>query len=73
LCWLADESWRARLERSPLARPLGEPELDRLTALRQLEGLRAWLFRTATREAYRMRKLRGDEVTWTRPSFPSKL
>jgi hypothetical protein len=30
LCWAADESWRARLERSQLAHPPGEPELDHL-------------------------------------------
>ena len=30
LCWVADESWRARLERSQLAHPPGEPELDHL-------------------------------------------
>jgi hypothetical protein len=30
LCWVADEAWRARLERSQLAHPPGEPELDHL-------------------------------------------
>jgi hypothetical protein len=30
LCWAADDSWRARLERSQLAHPPGEPELDHL-------------------------------------------
>jgi hypothetical protein len=30
LCWVADDSWRARLERSQLAHPPGEPELDHL-------------------------------------------
>jgi hypothetical protein len=30
LCWVADESWRARLERSQLAYPPGKPELDHL-------------------------------------------
>jgi hypothetical protein len=28
LCWVADDSWRARLERSRLAHPAGEPELE---------------------------------------------
>jgi predicted nucleotidyltransferase len=28
LCWVADESWRARLARSELTHPAGEPELD---------------------------------------------
>ena len=30
MCWVADDSWRARLERSQLAHPPGEPELDHL-------------------------------------------
>ena len=30
MCWAADESWRARLERSQLAHPPGELELDHL-------------------------------------------
>jgi hypothetical protein len=30
LCWVADDSWRARLDRSQLAHPPGEPELDHL-------------------------------------------
>jgi Aminoglycoside adenyltransferase C-terminal domain/Nucleotidyltransferase domain len=29
-CWAADDSWRARLDRSQLAHPPGEPELDHL-------------------------------------------
>ena len=28
LCWVADESWRARLDRSSLVHPAGPPELD---------------------------------------------
>jgi DNA-directed RNA polymerase specialized sigma24 family protein len=32
-----------------------------LASLRQPERLEAWLLRTATREAYRMRRLRGYE------------
>jgi phosphoribosyl-AMP cyclohydrolase len=30
LCWVADDSWRACLERSQLAHPPGEPDLDHL-------------------------------------------
>jgi DNA-directed RNA polymerase specialized sigma24 family protein len=33
-----------------------------LATLRQPEGTRTWLLRTATREAYRMRRLRGYET-----------
>jgi DNA-directed RNA polymerase specialized sigma24 family protein len=33
-----------------------------LAALRQPERARTWLLRTATREAYRMRRLRGYEA-----------
>jgi DNA-directed RNA polymerase specialized sigma24 family protein len=36
-----------------------------LAALRQPERARAWLLRTATREAYRMRRLRGYEAPVT--------
>jgi DNA-directed RNA polymerase specialized sigma24 family protein len=44
-----------------------------LASLRQPERLEAWLLRTATREAYRMRRLRGYEqpdgfVAWPPPS-----
>jgi phosphoribosyl-AMP cyclohydrolase len=28
LCWVADESWRARLDRSELEHPAGQPELE---------------------------------------------
>jgi phosphoribosyl-AMP cyclohydrolase len=32
LCWVADDSWRARLERPRLSHPAGEPELDHLVS-----------------------------------------